>query len=914
MTAGGPGPFGALLRQQRRASGLSQKELAERAGLSRRGISDLERGERRTPYPATVRRLAEALGLEGSQRAALLSASRQQTPAERTPESVPDALSDDRPDRRGESGARATLLRPLTNFVGRERELDDVRRLLAISRLLTLTGAGGVGKTRLALALVNGLRADDGAAVAFVDLSPLSDPQLVAQTVASELGVREQPDRPVLATLVEALQSKELLLVLDNCEHLVQECARFSYELLSACPDLRILATSREPLSIAGEIVWRVPSLSLPESEMHLEQVERAAAIQLFVERAHAALPNFELSEQNARAVADVCRRLDGIPLALELAAAHAPLLSAEQIAARLGDALGLLTRGSRLAPARQQTVRATLDWSYGLLAAPEQILFDHLAVFAGGCTLEAAEVVAGGDGIELRDVLPLLGQLVDKSLVVVEPGPAKLARYRLLEVVRQYGLERLTARGHTPSVRNRHAAFFLTLAEQTEPELFGRDGLAAQARLEREHDNCRATLRWLVAQADTERAQRLAGALGRFWFFRGYLSEGEVWTERVMALPGGDRPTAGRAKTLHGAAGMALARGDYATVERTTLEARDIWRRLGNRAEEGFALFVLGHTAQRQGELLAARVFLEDGLALSRSAGQGAAETNCLWALAEVAFDQGDDREARTWAQAALARATEVGWTVGISVARRVLGALSLRQGDYPAATALLEASLADARELGARWWIAETLVPLGQLALEQGDVSQARARLVESLMLAQKLADRASMARALEGLAQLGVVQGVPQRALQLAGAAAALRDSLRAPLAPVERSRLERRLAPARRALGERAAQAVWAEGRALPLQQAVDLALASAPADSARRSSKRGRSVLTAREQEVARLVARGLTNRQIAEQLFIAEGTAERHVGNILAKLDVHARSRIAAWAVEQGLLHQDQGG
>ena len=484
MMAGGSGPFGALLRQQRQASGLSQKELAERAGLSRRGISDLERGERRTPYPATVRRLAEALGLEGSERAALLSASRQQAPAERTPESVSGALSTDRPDRRGGSGAPTTLPRPLTSFVGRERELDNVRRLLDISRLLTLTGAGGVGKTRLAVALVHGLRAGDGAAVAFVDLAPLADPQLVAQTVASGLGVREQPGRPVLATLVEALQSKELLLVLDNCEHLVQACATLGYELLSACPDLSILATSREPLGIAGEIVWRVPSLSLPESEMPMEQLERAAAIQLFVERARAALPEFELSEQNARAVADVCRRLDGIPLALELAAAHAPLLSAEQIAARLGDALGLLTRGGRLAPPRQQTVRATLDWSYGLLTAPEQILFDRLAVFAGGCTLETAEAVASGDGLEPGDVLPLLGQLVDKSLVVVEPGPAGLVRYRLLEVVRQYGLERLAGRGHTPSVHDRHAAFFLTLAEQTEPELFGRGGLAAQARL----------------------------------------------------------------------------------------------------------------------------------------------------------------------------------------------------------------------------------------------------------------------------------------------------------------------------------------------------------------------------------------------------------------------------------------------
>ena len=653
----GPGRFGALLQWQRRAAGLSQKELAERAGLSRRGISDLERGERRTPYPATVRRLVEALGLEGTQRAALVAAASQQTTADGVPESILGAPSADRSDRPGGSGARAALPRPLNSFVGRERELGDVRRLLGTTRLLTLTGTGGVGKTRLAVALARGLRADKGTTVAFVDLAPLADPQLLAHTVASELGVREQPGRPMLATLVDVLQGKELLLVLDNCEHLIEACASLGYELLPTCPDLRILATSREPLGIAGETVWRVTALSLPEPETPSERVGRAAAVRLFIERARSVLPGFELSEQNAGVVADVCRRLDGIPLALELAAAHAPLLSAEQVAARLGDALGLLTRGGRLAPARQQTVRATLDWSYGLLAKPEQILFDHLAVFAGGWTLEAAEAVAGADGIEPGDVLPLLGQLVDKSLVVVEPGPAGLVRYRLLEVLRQYGLERLAARGHVPSVQDRHAAFFLTLAEQTEPELFGRGGLAAQARLECDHDNCRAALRWLVAHADTGRAQRLAGALGRFWFFRGYLSEGETWTERVLALPGGDRPTAGRAKTLYGAAGVALARGDYAAVERTALEARDLWRRLGNRAEEGFALFLLGHAAQRLGASRAARTFLEAGLALSRATRQGAAEANCLWALAEVAFDQGDDREARAWAQAALAR-----------------------------------------------------------------------------------------------------------------------------------------------------------------------------------------------------------------------------------------------------------------
>src|SRR5262249_31198694 len=346
---------------------------------------------------------------------------------------------------------------------------------------------------------------------------------------------------PVLATLIDALQSKQCLLVLDNCEHLVHACATLAHELLTSCSDLCVLATSREPLGITGETLWRVPSLRVPEAPFQLRQVADFEAVRLFVDRSRAVLPTFEFQADNARAVAEVCRRLDGIPLALELAAARVSLLSVAQIAERLDDALGLLVAGRRLAPARQQTVRATLEWSYDLLSEPERALFERLSVFAGGWTLEAAEAVAATNGLAAHEVLALLGRLVDTSMVLVEPGQGGPVRYRLLEALRQYGGERLAERGSADPIHRQHAAYFLTLAEQIEPDLSNPRVKAAQARLEADHDNLRAALGWLLDQADVDGVQRLAGALGRFWFFRGHVAEADAWLNRALALPGGD-------------------------------------------------------------------------------------------------------------------------------------------------------------------------------------------------------------------------------------------------------------------------------------------------------------------------------------------------------------------------------------
>ena len=546
----GPPPhtFGALLRRHRLAAGLSQAALAERAGLSLRGVSDLERGARRVPQRATVRLLAGALGLRPEATAALEAAvARRRGP----------------PGRAGARAARTVphnLPLPLTSFVGRERELAAVHEALAAHRLVTLTGPGGVGKTRLALqAAAAGLEAfPDGAWL--VDLAPLADAALVPLTVLAALGVRERPGRPHLATLTEHLRARRLLLVLDNCEHLLDACARLADALLRACLGPRVLATSRELLGVPGEAARRVPSLATPDPRHPPPpaRLGRYEAVRLFVDRARLGRPGFVLTDQNAGPVAQVCARLDGLPLAIELAAARLRALPVEQLAGRLDDRFRLLTGGGRTAVPRQQTLQAAIDWSHALLAAPERAVLRRLAVFAGGWPLAAAEAVCAGAGVEPGGVLDLLAGLVDKSLVVfeeaaLEPGAGGAGRYRLLETIRQYAEARLVGAGEAARVRRRHRDWYLALAERAALELVGRDQVAWLDRLGAEHDNLRGALAWSQADPDGAAAElRLAAALGRFWNLRGHISEGRAWLAHALERDAGAAPAAARASALN--------------------------------------------------------------------------------------------------------------------------------------------------------------------------------------------------------------------------------------------------------------------------------------------------------------------------------------------------------------------------
>jgi predicted ATPase/DNA-binding SARP family transcriptional activator len=431
---------------------------------------------------------------------------------------------------------------PRTSFIGREREMVDVKRALAMTRLLTLTGTGGSGKTRLVIKVAHDLMGSYYDGVWLVELAPLSKGSLVAQQVANVVGVQEQPGQALVDTLAEVLAGKEILLVLDNCEHLIEAAAHLTNALLNGCPKLRILATSREPLGVGGEILWRVPPLSLPEDyegPSTIEGLMHYEAVRLFVDRARLRLLDFEVTQENAGTVARVCRKLDGIPLAIELATARMGALAVEQVAQRLEASLDVLNGTNRTAEARQQTLRATLDWSYDLLWEDEKVLFRRLAVFAGGWTLEAAEAVCSGGSIQEGDVLDLLGGLVDKSLVVAGASTGGAVRYRMLEPVRQYAQEKLEQSGEAETIKRAHAAYFLVLAEEAEPMLWGSEDAAWLDRLEREHDNTRAALSWSMEHDEVELALRLGGALRWFWFMAGYYSEGRSWLEAALGKEG---------------------------------------------------------------------------------------------------------------------------------------------------------------------------------------------------------------------------------------------------------------------------------------------------------------------------------------------------------------------------------------
>ncbi len=770
-----------------------------------------------------------------------------------------------------------------TSFVGREEEMAEVERLLRTTRLLTLTGVGGSGKTRLALALAKSSvgACPDGAWL--VELASLSDPAQVPRAVAQALGVREQPGRLLSATLEDFLSSKSLLLVLDNCEHLIEAAARLVETLLDSCAGLRVLATSRETLNVAGELVWRVPPLSVPDSGRPpaVEELARFESVRLFVERARYRQPAFLLTPENARVVGEICRRLEGIPLAIELAAVRVGGLSVEQISERLKDSLKLLA-GGRTAPPRQRTLKGALDWSYELLDEPEKELFGRLSVFAGGWTLEAAEAVGAGGGIEEGDVLELLSGLVDKSLVVAEAGPEGAARYRMLEPVRQYGGEKLEASGEAADVRRRHASFFLELAEEAEPALLGPGQVAWLERLDLEHDNLRAALGWLGEEREVEQGLRLGGALGRFWWHRGHFTEGRAWLEELLGFAGASGRTAARAKALYALGALINRNANHATgdpeVARSRLEESiEIYRELGDESCTAAVLRELGSVGVGVGDWEAARSSLEEGLGLDRRSGN----------------------------------------EYGVALTRTYLGILDFFRGDYGPARTHFEEGIGSLRGSGNKLDLNTNLFFLGCLACDRGDYAEARTRFAE-MMEGNPLQQRRWTAPiVMLGYARLAAGEGQAARALRLAGAAEALQQTVGGSTqAPAFAAYLRRGLEPAWRALGEEEAAAAFEQGRAMTLEGAVEYALSEeegpptekAPAPEEPPAGRRQAAALTPREREVAILLARELTNRQIASELVISERTVATHVHKILKKLGLRSRTQIAAWTIEQRLL------
>jgi non-specific serine/threonine protein kinase len=726
-----------------------------------------------------------------------------------------------------------------------------------------------VGKTRLALAAAARLLEGEPDSVRLVELASLADPALVPGAVAQALGLREEPGRPILDTLTGALRGRRLLLVLDNCEHLAAACTALAGVLLRACPELRLLATSRAALGLSGERRYRVPPLSAPEPHRlpPLELVGSYEAVRLFVARAQERQDAFALTAHNAQCVAAICARLDGIPLAIELAAARVGVLPVEEILIRLEAGFRLLTGGPRDAPSRQRTLRATLDWSWALLGAGERSLLRRLAVFAGGCKLDAAEQVCGRIGIEECEALDLLERLVDQSLVQLDER-AEEARYRLLETVRQYAAERLVEAGEERAVRERHLEWCVALAEEAQPQLRGPAQVKWLGRLETEHNNLRAALGWAREGGTGELGLRLAGALGRFWSMRGYFAEGRSWLEAALAGGGLASPVA-RATALYGAGVLATMQGDYGQAVALAEESLGLYRELADRLGLANSLSVLGQVAQRQGDYGRAAALLEESLALHQALGHTDGTANVVAILGGVAALMGDYGRATALYEESLALCQELGDTRGTANVVASLGRVAQQQGDYGRAAALLEEGLALYQELGDAPGIAWSLNSLGELAHLHGEYGwamvlqeealalhrtmgeryaiagslfylalvaerqdnyrRATALLHEALLLGHEMGARHLVVDSLEVLAWVTVVSGQARSAARLGGAAEALREALGAPLSPDERAGHDQAVQAMRAALGEEAFAVAWTESRALSLDGAVALAL-------------------------------------------------------------------------------------
>jgi predicted ATPase/transcriptional regulator with XRE-family HTH domain len=786
-----------VLKSIREARGLSQGGWSARLGVSERTIRRWERGDvvpgatdertlldfchehqlyqpftqgplrGRTLTPQLLREVLAAarLGERGGDNTAAPAAGHEERPpaALSAPPSHPATA-----ERAASLAAPTNLPVPMTGLVGREAELQALRGLFSATRLLTLTGAGGVGKTRLATELSRALLPEHPDGAWFADFAALDDASLLVPVVAGACGLVDVSSTALPDILLAYLRPRALLLVLDNCEHLVEDCAALAEWLLSACPHLRILATSREPLRAAGETVYRVPGLSLPSPDRDGDGHHNAAesgAVRLFMERAGAVNHALALTPETQPAVTRICHELAGMPLALELAAARTAALTVEQIAARLDDSLALLTSGRRTAPARQQTLRAAIDWSVALLAQPEQTLFARLAVFAGGFDLEAAEAVCAGDDLGVPAVAGLLAALVEKSLVQAEERVDE-ARYRLLPPLRSYAVELLrgaskeaaprTGAGTSETaVRRRHLDFYLALAGQAGPRLRGPAQEVWLARLDQEHDNLRAALRWSLApEHETEEALRLAAALAPFWERRGRLTEGRRWLADALKQPGDPSPW--RARALNAAGDLAWRQSDYEPAQAFYNESLAISARTGDQAGRAWALTDLGYIAHVRADYATARMLLDEALSIYAATGDRWGEALTRNRLGLMARAQADFPRARALLERALTLWQETGDPRAVSTAHNNLGILAYFRADYQAARGHYARSLVLKQETGDTWGMSLTLGNLGVVAHAQGDYAAARALYEQQLALAGELGHRRAAANALRYLGQ--------------------------------------------------------------------------------------------------------------------------------------------------------------
>jgi len=690
---------------------------------------------------------------------------------------------------KGESSdqPRQNLPLQLTTFVGRREQLVEVERLLATKRFVTLTAVGGAGKTRLALEVAGRVQDSYRDGTWFVDLTPVKDGHLVSRAFGSAMGVHERPRQLMAETLIQHLSGQQLLLVVDSCEHVIDDCAELLETIHRHCSGVALLATSREPLRVSGETAWRVPLLGIPDAaaSIDLEELSACEAVVLFLDRARLAAPTFEMSTENASAVAELCRKLDGMPLAIELAAARAGLMSPDQMLERLQDRFGLLTGGSRTSPSRHRTLQSALDWSHDLLSDRERTLFRRLSVFAGGFSLEAVEAVCSGDNLDVGAITSLLGSLVDKSLAIAATEPSAAIRFRMLETLQQYGHERLVETKEADELDRRHLDFYMSLAEHAWPNLNGPDQQAWHRRLAGDIGNLRAALDW-SCRRQPEVHLRLATALTDFWYVHGLIQEADDWLGGALAgYAVRDRL---RARALRDGAQISYWRDDILSHSVRAHECLDIYRELGDQKGITSALVHVGHAAEWEGDLEKAHGYFDGCLA---SIGTEDAEANAS--------------------------------------IRRHLGRLAMKEGHFEQAQTYLEESLAGHMHSGDQRSINWTLGYLGLNAIESGDLDAAPIYLERALIIARDNDFTIPTATTLLYWAALAAAQSRPVRALHLAGASESLGASAGAALTRLTRGIVERWMDKSRRKLGTTRSADCVAEGRAMSRERAIDYAL-------------------------------------------------------------------------------------
>lgn len=782
-------------------------------------------------------------------------------------------------------------------FIGRGREVARLRKLQSESRLLTLVGPSGVGKTRLALRLQLEVGDEFPDGTWLVDLSPITDPALVPQALGDVLGIRQQRGDSILGELARALRPRRMLLVLDNCEHLIAACAELIEGLLQACPNLRVLATSLQPLGSAAETTWRVPPLSVPQpDDLDLEAVQYCDAVLLFVSRVQAHMPDFAFDEHNAQVIGEICRRLDGLPLALELVAARVESLGVAEVAARLTNRFEIAVGASRTAPPRQRTLQAALDWSCSLLSDQELMLLRRLGVFTGGWPLAAAEAVCSDDALPARLVVDTLSQLVTKSLVVADHDGLTV-RYRLLETVRAHALRLLANAGESEALHQRHLGFMLELVAPAAPRLI--DTAVAQT-LKREEDNLRSALEWAIWHDQAQLGLRLAAGALSVWLYSGHYVEGNNWLERLLELPSAAPAFDAHSDALIVDGLLLVLLSQYSLAHARCQSALAANRQRGNARGIGLSLFVLGEVALQRGDLAQADELLEDSLSQLLEARMPGAPS--LLELGQIACELGDSNRARRLIAEVETIGRALHDNVVLAAAMHLRALVAAEDGAVTLAAQLLEQALA-MRGIDQQGTV-KSLTVLGHLRLDQGHEQVALDVFSEVLRRTRASGEQFWLIRALEGCARW-LAASDAEAAVRLAGATDGQRQVLGTVPWPSERRYLEGWLERARYELGARAFERAWDDGHASTLAQAVSLAeaLTIEPAASASLTN-----ALTAREREVASLLAGGLTNKQIAASLVVSPATVRSHVEHILTKLEFRSRAQIAVWATQQGLV------